>query len=159
MFGKVMSISDTLMLRYYELLTSDDLGAVKRRHPMDAKRSLAEQIVSRYHDAEAARHAKEEFQQRFQEREFPSQPDARVVLKQADVTDPQHPAISVLDLITKTKLVPSKSEARRLIIQGGVEIEEQKRTDPNESLLLKPGQQYRIRVGRRKTAIVEFHRE
>jgi tyrosyl-tRNA synthetase len=156
MFGKLMSISDTLMLRYYELLTSDDLTEVKRLHPMDAKLSLAEQIVSRYHGAEAARAAKGAFQQRFQEREFPAQPDARVVLNAADVMDPTRPAISVLDLITRTKLVPSKSEARRLIIQGGIEIEEKKRTDPNESLPLQPGHQYRVRIGRRKTAVVEF---
>ncbi|GIW54015.1 MAG: hypothetical protein KatS3mg082_0419 [Nitrospiraceae bacterium] len=51
MFGKVMSISDTLMLRYYELLTTEDLTRVKSLHPMDAKQALAEQIVVRYHGA------------------------------------------------------------------------------------------------------------
>jgi tyrosyl-tRNA synthetase len=156
MFGKLMSVSDAAMLRYYELLTTEDLGDIKRRHPMEAKLHLAEQIVERYHGIDAARVAKEAFQQRFREREFPAEPDARVILTAADVTDPQRPSIVLADLIVKTKLVPSKSEARRLVVQGGVEIDDKKRTDPNEAVTLQLGQQYRVRVGRRKTAIVEF---
>jgi tyrosyl-tRNA synthetase len=62
----------------------------------------------------------------------------------------------LIDLVARTKLVPSKSEARRLIVQGGVEIDEQKQTDPNLRLALKPHHQYRFRIGRRKFAIVEF---
>jgi tyrosyl-tRNA synthetase len=58
MFGKVMSISDALMHRYYELLTTEDLERVKTAHPMDAKQSLAELIVARYHGAEAGREAR-----------------------------------------------------------------------------------------------------
>jgi tyrosyl-tRNA synthetase len=156
MFGKVMSISDALMLRYYELLTTVDLAQVKALHPMGAKLGLAEQIVARYHGAEAAATAREEFQQRFRQREFPVEPDARVVLTRTDVADPEGPAITLVDLVLKTKLVPSKSEARRLIVQGGLEIEEEKRTDPNGSLHLQPGRLFRMRVGRRKTATVEY---
>jgi tyrosyl-tRNA synthetase len=157
MYGKVMSISDALMLRYYELLTTEDLGQVKALHPMEAKLRLAEQIVGRYHGTDAAAGAREEFQQRFREREFPAKPDARLVLTRADVTDPARPVITLVDLVVKTGLVPSKSEARRLIIQGGLEIDEQKHTDPNESLALRAGRLYRMRVGRRKTATAEFH--
>jgi tyrosyl-tRNA synthetase len=66
MFGKVMSISDTLMYRYYELLTTEDLDRAKALHPMEAKQALAELIVARYHGAEAGRQARAEFQQKFQ---------------------------------------------------------------------------------------------
>ena len=57
MFGKLMSISDALMHRYYELLTTEDLAQVKSAHPMEAKQGLAERIVARYHGAEAGRDA------------------------------------------------------------------------------------------------------
>ena len=156
MFGKLMSISDALMHRYYELLTTEDLGKVKAAHPMEAKQSLAEQIVTRYHGAEAGREARASFQQKFQAREFPDQPDAQVVLTAADVKDPQAPAVPLVELIAKTGLVPSKSEARRLIVQGGVEVEEQKLTDPNAAVALAAGKQYRLRVGRRKFALAEY---
>ena len=159
MFGKLMSISDTLMHRYYELLTTQDLTQVRGGHPMEAKLALAEQIVTRYHGAHAGRQAKAEFQQKFREREFPAEPDARVTLTQADVRNPIAPAMTMVELIVRTGLVPSKSEARRLIVQGGVEVDEEKRIDPNASLTLEPGHQYRLRIGRRKFAIVEFRQE
>ncbi|MGH7229333.1 MAG: tyrosine--tRNA ligase, partial [Nitrospiraceae bacterium] len=159
MFGKLMSISDQLMLRYYELLTTEDLALLKTTHPMEAKLSLAEQIVARYHGQRAAGQAKADFQQKFREREFPVQPDAYVTLTQADVANPAEPALGMVDLVTKTGLVPSKSEARRLIVQGGVEVDKQKKTDPNASFSLIPGHQYRLRIGRRKFAIVEFYRD
>ncbi|MDH4329382.1 MAG: tyrosine--tRNA ligase, partial [Nitrospira sp.] len=80
MFGKVMSISDVLMHRYYELLTTEDLGRVKALHPMEAKQSLAELLVGRYHGVEAGRQARAEFQQKFQKQEFPDQPDTHLIL-------------------------------------------------------------------------------
>lgn len=156
MFGKVMSISDTLMHRYYELLTTEDLEAVRASHPMQAKQSLAELIVTRYHGAEAGRDARGMFQQKFQAREFPEQPDALVRLTSADVKDAAVPAIGIVDLIARTGLVPSKSEARRLIAQGGVEIDEQKMTDVNGTIALTPGKVLRMRVGRRKFAMAEY---
>lgn len=158
-FGKIMSISDALMLRYYELLTTEDLNRMRATHPMEAKLSLAEQIVLRYHGQKAAGEAKAEFQQKFREREFPVQPDAYVTLTPADISDPAHPALGLVDLVAKTGLVPSKSEARRLIVQGGVEVDKEKKTDPNASFILIPGHQYRLRIGRRKFAIVEFYRD
>ncbi len=156
MFGKLMSISDTLMLRYYELLTVQDLGKVRKAHPMEAKLALAEQIVTQYHGAEAARRAKAEFQHKFREREFPDQPDVRVILTGSDLPNPASPSVTVVDLVAKTGLVPSKSEARRLIVQGGVEVDEHKQSDPSSQLALTPGRQYRLRIGRRKFAIVEY---
>lgn len=155
MFGKLMSISDTLMLRYYELLTTDDRGRVKTRHPMEAKQSLGELLVARYHGVEAGKQARTAFQQKFQEREFPDEPDVRLTLGKADLRDGQ--SISLVDLVAKTGLVPSKSEARRLIIQGGLEVDEQKTSDPSTVMALMPGRQYRLKVGRRKFALVEFH--
>ena len=156
MFGKLMSISDALMHRYYELLTTEDLAHVKAAHPMDAKQSLAEQIVTRYHGLDAGREARGLFQQKFQAREFPEQPDAHVTLTPADVKDAAAPSIGLVDLIAKTGLVPSKSEARRLILQGGVEIDEQKLTDANASITLAAGKPLRLRIGRRKFAIAEY---
>jgi tyrosyl-tRNA synthetase len=156
MFGKLMSISDALMLRYYELLTTEDLSSVKAAHPMESKLNLAWGIVARYHGTEAATHARAAFRQKFTAREFPDDPDACVVLTHIDVKDPAAPAMTLLEIIAKTGLVPSKSEGRRLIAQGGVEIDEQKLVDPNAVVSLAPGRQYRLRVGRRKFAIVEY---
>ena len=156
MFGKVMSISDTLMHRYYELLTTDDLEQVRSAHPMDAKQSLAEQVVARYHGADAGREARVTFQQKFQAREFPEQPDAHVVLSPSDLKDAADPMIGLVDLVVKTGLVPSKSEARRLIVQGGVEIDEKKLTNANAMVPVISGKPIRLRVGRRKFAVAEY---
>jgi tyrosyl-tRNA synthetase len=153
MFGKLMSISDALMLRYYELLTTEDLGRVRALHPMEAKQSLAELIVARYHGPEAGRQARSEFQQKFQEREFPEEPDVRLVVTSDMLRDGD--GIGLVELVAKTGLVPSKSEARRLIIQGGVELDGQKQSDANALVTLPPGKQYRLKIGRRKFAIVE----
>jgi tyrosyl-tRNA synthetase len=159
MFGKLMSISDQLMVRYYELLTTEDMTLALSEHPMRSKLDLAYAIVARYHDYSAAANARMEFRQRFSAREFPDQPDAHVQLTSKDVTNPADPAISLLEMVSRTKLVPSKSEARRLIVQGGVEVDEQKQSDPNTMLSLQPGHQYRLRIGRRKCALVEFSSE
>ena len=154
MFGKLMSISDVLMLRYYELLTTEDLAAVKAAHPMEAKQSLAALIVARYHGAEAGQQARAAFQQKFSEREFPAEPDVRLTLTLVDLREGQ--TISLVDLVAKTGLVPSKSEARRLIIQGGLEVDEQKQGDATAVLSIVPGKVYRLKIGRRKFALVEL---
>ncbi|HJU05389.1 MAG TPA: tyrosine--tRNA ligase [Nitrospiraceae bacterium] len=156
MFGKIMSISDALMVRYYELLTTEELAQVKSRHPMEAKLALAEQLVTRYHGEAAAKQAKADFQQKFRDREFPADPDARVTLTAADVVNASRPAMALIDLVARTKLVPSKSEARRLIVQGGVELNDQRQTDPNAGISLIAGTPCRLRIGRRKFAVVEF---
>lgn len=153
MFGKVMSISDQLMYRYYELLTTEDLGRAKALHPMEAKQTLAELIVAQYHGAEAGKQARAEFAQKFQKQEFPDEPDVRVQLTTTDLRDGK--SIGLVDLVAKTGLVPSKSEARRLIIQGGVEIDGQKQSDANTTLEVVQGKQYRMKIGRRKFATVE----
>ena len=154
MFGKVMSISDALMYRYYELLTTEDLGHAKSLHPMEAKQALAELIVACYHGEDAGKAARTGFQSKFSEREFPAEPDVRLTLTKDDLKDGQ--IVSLVDLVAKTGLVPSKSEARRLIIQGGVEIDGQKQSDANVVLTITKGRQYRLKIGRRKFAIVEL---
>lgn len=78
----------------------------------------------------------------------------RLILTPADLREGQ--TISLVDLVTKTGLVPSKSEARRLIIQGGLEVDEQKITDANSVLTLASGRSYRFKIGRRKFALIEF---
>ena len=155
MFGKLMSISDALMFRYYELLTTEEMAGVKAAHPMEAKQALAALIVARYHGAEAGRQARTAFQQKFQEREFPSEPDVHLTLTPDDLREGQ--TINLVDLVIKTKLMPSKSEARRLIIQGGLEIDEQKQSDANAVLSMVVGRSYRLKIGRRKFALVELH--
>lgn len=156
MFGKVMSISDPLMLRYYELLTSEDLSRVKALHPMEAKLSLGEQLVARYHGVESGRQARADFQHKFREKEFPDEPDVRLTLGPADVKDAERPSIGFIDLLAKTGLVPSKSEARRLIAQSGVELDGAKLTDFNGTLGLEGGRAYRLRVGKRKFALIQY---
>jgi tyrosyl-tRNA synthetase len=159
MFGKLMSISDTLMLRYYELLTPEDLVKVKAAHPMEAKQSLGQLIVARYHGDEAANQARAAFQQKFSEREFPSEPDVLLTLHTEDMIGidlREESDIRLPDLVEKTKLVPSKSEARRLIIQGGIEVDDKKESDPNKLITFRVNQRRRLKIGRRKFAIVEF---
>lgn len=156
MFGKVMSISDPLMMRYYELLTSEDLIRVAALHPMEAKLSLGDQLVARYHGAEAGRQARTDFQQKFREKEFPDEPDVRLTLTAADVPTGAAPAIGYLDLLTKTGLVPSKGEARRLIAQNGVELDGVRLSDSQGTLMLASGRSYRLRVGKRKFALIEY---
>lgn len=154
MFGKIMSVSDDLMVRYYELLTTEDLAQVKAAHPMQAKQRLAGLLVERYHGKDAARSALAAFQQTFQDRSFPNEPDVRLTLGKADLK--ADGTITVTDLVAKTGLVPSKSEARRLVIQGGLEVDGTKQTDANATLKLAAGRAYQLKIGRRKFALVQL---
>ncbi len=159
MFGKVMSISDVLMHRYYELLTTEDLGPVKALHPMEAKQALAELLVGRYHGAEAGRQARAEFQQKFQKQEFPDKPDTHLVLTVDDLQErvvSGAGAIKLTKLIAHTGLVSSNAEARRLIVQGGVEVDGEKESNPDKLVTFDLNQARRLKVGKRKFALVEF---
>lgn len=159
MFGKVMSISDLLMHRYYELLTTEDLGRVKMLHPMEAKQALAELLVGRYHGGEAGRQARAEFQQKFQKQEFPDRPDKHLVLTAGDMQETGESgtgSIKLIKLIAQTGLVSSNAEARRLIIQGGVEVDGEKESNPDKLIAFDPNQIRRLKVGKRKFAIAEF---
>jgi tyrosyl-tRNA synthetase len=124
MFGALMSISDELMMRYYELLsdcTLEHLAAIRsgNLHPMKAKKSLASEIVGRFHGPEAAVAATEAFERRFQRKELP--PEVPEIEIQGEST-----SMTVVELLVGAELASSKSEAKRLIEQGGVTIDGKK---------------------------------
>jgi tyrosyl-tRNA synthetase len=122
MFGKLMSLPDTLMPKYYELLTDVPEAAVKAHlsgHPRVAKGMLAQIITAQFHGEESARKAAEEFDRVFTKKEIPEQvPEFRTF----------RGAHRVADLLVESGLVPSKNEARRLIDQGAVNIEGKRAT-------------------------------
>ena len=145
MFGKLMSITDELMFRYYELLSDmslKDIAKMKQDietgdfHPMTAKKNLAKEIVSRYHGTKAGVEAEEEFVRVFSNKNIP--------------TDIQEYKIQgcFLDIILALNFASSKSEARRLAEQGGVHFENEKVYD----LTLTPDHDGILKVGKRKFA-------
>ncbi|MDD4005253.1 MAG: tyrosine--tRNA ligase [Elusimicrobiaceae bacterium] len=119
MFGKVMSVSDGLMLDYYELLTAEDMAAVKAMHPMDAKKQLAGLLVTRFHGAAQAESALEHFNQVFSRRQLPDEMPA--------VTVPAGTTVSAA--VYAAGMAESKKEARRLVEQGGVKLNGEKVED------------------------------
>ena len=119
MFGKTMRVSDGLMLSYYELLTAADLAAVKAEHPMKAKKALARLIVARFHGDAAADEARAYFESTFSKKELPT--DLSVVKVPSEKT--------LSEIIVLAGGAKSRSEARRLIAQGGVQIDGVKRVD------------------------------
>ncbi len=151
MYGKLMSISDELMWRYYELLTDHSpvqIDQLRRevstgaRHPMSAKSQLALRIVEDFHSREAASAAEERFDRVFRQREEPEEmPEFRFEAQGE---------IPLADIIARVNFTPSKSEARRLLRQGGVTIDGEKVVDP--AFAVDPGRlnDFVLRVGRRK---------
>jgi len=111
MFGKIMSVSDTLMHKYYTLLTDENLDKVKQMHPKEAKLKLAEIIVSEYHSPNAALQARTEFERVFSRKEIPSD------IEEYRITSSGN---SIIDILIGANLVKSKNEARRLIQQNSV---------------------------------------
>jgi tyrosyl-tRNA synthetase len=147
MFGKLMSISDELMWKYYELLTDEDSAKVKadveagKLHPKDAKVKLAKIIAAQYHgEKEAARQA-EEFDRAFKDKGFPQDIKATEI----QVTSDNVQIIEVLSDLSK--LLASRSEAKRKIQEGAVEINGSKVSDIN--IELAAGKEYKVRVGRK----------
>ncbi len=148
MFGKLMSLSDALMLRYYELLTDvepGEIAAIKSGaiHPMEAKKRLAQMIVEEYHDAASARAAREYFETRFQRRQIPADVP---VFRLAD-------ELWICELMKQLKFAPSTSEARRLIGQGAVRVDGEPIKDVNFHFV--PGRHSLLEVGRRRIARIE----
>lgn len=138
-FGKVMSLSDQLMYKYYQLLTNEDLEKVKAMHPRDAKINIAQTLVQRFYDSEIAAKEVENFKNQFSQKKVPD--DIPVVKINNN--------IALLDLILEHKLVASKSEARRLVKQGGVQLSGQKVID--ENLVISPNKAEQIlKVGKRR---------
>ena len=153
MFGKIMSISDELMWRYFELLSFrplDDVAAVSQsvadgRNPRDAKFELAAEIVARFHDAGAATAAQEEFVARFQQGAMPD--EIPEVTLNSDAGQ-----LGIAHLLKGAGLVPSTSEAFRMIKQGAVKIDGVRVED--RSLLIDAGSTDVYQVGKRKFARV-----
>jgi len=115
MFGKTMRVSDELMLDYYTLLTDADLDAVKAEHPMKAKKALARLLVGKYHGEAAAEAAYDYFEKTFSKKEQPTLLIGKSVSKDM-----------ALSKIIASVAECSTSDARRLIQQGGVQIDGQK---------------------------------
>ncbi len=152
MFGKVMSISDTLMWNWYDLLSLKSNEEIAKLHaecengrnPRDAKVALAKEIIERFHDAKAAEAAEAEFNARFRAGAVPT--DIPSVTVQSENGE-----IGVARLLKEAGLVPSNGEANRNIEQGGVRIDGERISD--KALKLKPAT-YTIQVGKRRWAKV-----
>ncbi len=149
-FGKVMSISDDLMFRYYELLTDIPLGEVQKiradiaagtRHPMDVKADLAARIITDYHGAAAAHAAREEFDRVFRKREIPEDIETKEI---SIVAGPMR----VVKLLAAVNLASSNAEAQRLVESGAVHMNDQRITDPKTEVSA-PGE-YLFKVGKRR---------
>jgi tyrosyl-tRNA synthetase len=149
-FGKVMSISDDLMFRYYELLTDIPLNEIQklkqeiadgRRHPMEVKADLAVRIITDYHGADAAIAAREEFNRVVRKRETPED------IEKKEVSSASGP-LRVTKLLATMNLAPSNAEAQRLVESGAVHINGERVTDPKAEIS-KPGE-YVFKVGKRR---------
>jgi len=128
-FGKVMSISDELMFKYYTLLTDEDLAKIKSMHPREAKLRLAEYIATQYHGPEAAQKARKNFEQTFSQKELP---------QDAPVYKLKDRKSNIIDILMDSGLTASKNEARRLIKQGGVYLDG-KRLDKEDVVINREG--------------------
>ena len=150
-FGKLMSISDQLMWRYIELLSFESASTIHRRkaevkggaNPRDVKVGFAGEIVARFHGAEAARKAQEDFEQRFRDGAAPED------MPQVTIGAPQA-GILISPLLKQAGLTPSTSEAQRMIEQGGVKLDGERVSDKN--LRIQPGRTVVAQVGKRKFA-------
>ncbi|HET7453573.1 MAG TPA: tyrosine--tRNA ligase [Thermoanaerobaculia bacterium] len=153
MYGKVMSISDETMWSYYLLLTDDlpdQIEEMKRaKHPMDAKKELARRIVTRYHGAEKAAEAEEDFVRVFSKREDPARYE-EIVLPASEAPDP------LPKVIAEAGLAPSNAEARRLIASGAVDVNDVRAADPKQTIARTAGAELRLRVGKRRFAKIVF---
>ena len=161
MFGKLMSISDDLMWRYYELLTDQPPEAVERLrlsvkagglNPRNAKVDLARRVITDFHSAEAARAAEEEFDRIFKRKEVPDEVEERTL-----PANLPH-GWDLAHLLVTVGLADSKSEARRLIQQGGVYIDGARQESANAQWIWKEGMSTSImvKVGKRRFMRIHF---
>lgn len=157
MFGKIMSISDALMYRYYELLTDEDMAAVKKLHPKEAKLMLASSIVRDYHGTDAAFVARREFENVFSQGRTPE----GIPLEILSLPEMAAPTASniVFVLINQKKFSlhtgnNSKNEICRLMRQGSFKVDGQKITDPNT--LLEVGRELHLQFGNRSFVNVKI---
>jgi len=151
MFGKIMSISDVLMWRYYELLSFKALDVIdgykakiaEGANPRDVKIDLAKELIARFHDEEAAQAAHQEFINRFQKGAMPDDmPELTIEAEEGD--------IAIANLLKEAGLVVSTSDAMRMIKQGAAKIDSEKITD--NKLRIATGTTAVYQVGKRKFA-------
>lgn len=149
MFGKIMSISDDLMWRWFDLLSfmpEEDITKLKQemedgKNPRDIKFVLAEELVDRFHQEGDGKKCKEEFLNRFQKGNMPEEIESISV----NLTEDQ---ILLVNLLKNTNMIASISEGNRLIKQGGIKINSEKVIDPK--LLISSGTENIYQVGKRK---------
>jgi tyrosyl-tRNA synthetase len=146
MFGKLMSISDELMKKYYLLLCrrpAEDVEIIISElasgtlHPMEAKKSLAAEITGYYHGPDAGKEEREKFESRFAKKLIPD--DIQIVTKDAGT-------IQLLDLFLELELIKSKSDGRRLIQQNAVKVNFENHTA--DTLNLEKGQELILKIGK-----------
>jgi len=151
MFGKIMSIPDELMWSYYELLTDRspaDIAALKgevssgKKHPMDVKMQLAREIVAPFHGLDAAGKAADHFQRVFRDRQAPEEAPVKKIAMNG--------VKKLTTLLVELQLITSKSEAERLIKQGGVEIDGARVDDPRKDVDLGRPSEFLLRAGKKK---------
>jgi len=156
MFGKIMSISDVLMWRYYELLSFKPLAEIESyktdiengKNPRDVKIDLAKELIARFHDESAAQAAHDEFINRFQKGAMPDEmPELEL--------SPEAGEIAIANLLKEAGLVASTSDAYRMIKQGAAKIDGEKVTD--KGLIVVSGSKAVYQVGKRKFARVSVN--
>jgi len=154
-YGKIMSLSDQLMLRYYELLSAVETAAwaeAKRRmaegstNPRDVKKALAREMVTRFYDDTVAEEAEHEFERMFQARGLPDDVEEPRIYLSGHETEP----IWIVTLLVQAGLTPSNTEARRLIEQGAVRMDGERVRDTNLRLTI--SEPHLLQVGRRRFA-------
>ena len=151
MFGKIMSISDVLMWRYYELLSFKPLEVIEGykaeisegKNPRDVKIDLAKELIARFHNEDAAQAAHDEFINRFQKGALPDD------MPELTIT-PENGEIAIANLLKEAGLVGSTSDAFRMVKQGAAKIDSEKVTD--RSLVISAGTTAVYQVGKRKFA-------
>lgn len=154
MYGKVMSIPDEIMINYFTLITNSTLEEIDEvkaglksglLHPRDAKMRLAREIVTIFHGSNAAEPAEGEFIKIFRKKELPTD------MKEFSLSpDWQDDDVGIVDLIMETQLVSTRSEVRRLIKQGGIQVDGVKVREFEENFRLEDGMV--IRIGKKRFA-------
>lgn len=149
-FGKIMSISDPLMFRYYELLTDESLSQIEKwkrdikeekLNPKDLKSRLARLLVSDFCGKKEAEKAAQEFDRIFRKKEIPSE------IEEIEV---QAQGILLIDLLANQDIFPSRAEAKRMMRQGGVYLDGQRIEDITYKLDLRKKSEYILKIGKRK---------
>jgi tyrosyl-tRNA synthetase len=151
MFGKLMSLSDEMMWPYFDLVTDhtpEEIAALASKvksglaHPMDVKMSLAREIIAGFHGAEAGERAASEFQRIFRDREAPEEAPVRKIAR--------GPVKRLAPLLVEWGMAPSRSEADRLLKQGGVELDGERISDVKKDIDLTIPREFLVRAGKKK---------